>query len=152
MVSFTGSTRAGKLVMKAAADTVKKVALELGGKSANILLDDADFPRGEAGRADPDHQQRPELQRPVAHAGARKPPRRGGSHCRGGAGEGGRRRSAGEATTMGPLANGPSSPRAAAHRAGHRRRREAGGRRPGRPEGMARGFARPTIFSRVTPP
>jgi acyl-CoA reductase-like NAD-dependent aldehyde dehydrogenase len=44
MVSFTGSTRAGKLVMKAAADTVKKVALELGGKSANILLDDADFP------------------------------------------------------------------------------------------------------------
>ena len=45
MVSFTGSTRAGKLVMKTAADTVKKVALELGGKSANILLDDADFPR-----------------------------------------------------------------------------------------------------------
>ena len=38
-------TRAGKLVMKAAADTVKKVALELGGKSANILLDDADFPK-----------------------------------------------------------------------------------------------------------
>jgi acyl-CoA reductase-like NAD-dependent aldehyde dehydrogenase len=45
MVSFTGSTRAGKQVMKSAADTIKKVALELGGKSANILLDDADFPR-----------------------------------------------------------------------------------------------------------
>ncbi|WP_020502585.1 aldehyde dehydrogenase family protein [Sciscionella marina] len=43
MISFTGSTRAGKLVAKAAADTVKKVALELGGKSANVLLDDADF-------------------------------------------------------------------------------------------------------------
>jgi acyl-CoA reductase-like NAD-dependent aldehyde dehydrogenase len=43
IVSFTGSTRAGVLVSKAAADTVKKVALELGGKSANILLDDADF-------------------------------------------------------------------------------------------------------------
>jgi aldehyde dehydrogenase (NAD+)/3-succinoylsemialdehyde-pyridine dehydrogenase len=43
MVSFTGSTRAGILVDKAAADTVKKVALELGGKSPNILLDDADF-------------------------------------------------------------------------------------------------------------
>jgi betaine-aldehyde dehydrogenase len=40
MVSFTGSTRAGKRVAELAADTVKKVALELGGKSANILLDD----------------------------------------------------------------------------------------------------------------
>lgn len=44
MVSFTGSTRAGVQVMKLAADTVKKVALELGGKSANILLDDASLP------------------------------------------------------------------------------------------------------------
>ena len=43
MVSFTGSTRAGILVAKAAADTVKRVCQELGGKSANILLDDADF-------------------------------------------------------------------------------------------------------------
>ena len=41
MVSFTGSTRAGILVDKAAADTVKKVALELGGKSPNILLEGA---------------------------------------------------------------------------------------------------------------
>ncbi|WP_413875619.1 aldehyde dehydrogenase family protein [Albidovulum sp.] len=44
-VSFTGSTRAGVLIAKAAADTVKRVAQELGGKSANILLDDADFPK-----------------------------------------------------------------------------------------------------------
>ena len=43
MVSFTGSVRAGKRVMQLAADTVKRVALELGGKSANVLLDDADF-------------------------------------------------------------------------------------------------------------
>ncbi len=43
MVSFTGSTRAGKAVAAAAAETVKRVALELGGKSANIVLDDADF-------------------------------------------------------------------------------------------------------------
>jgi aldehyde dehydrogenase (NAD+) len=43
MMSFTGSTRAGILVAKAAADTVKRVSQELGGKSANILLDDADF-------------------------------------------------------------------------------------------------------------
>jgi aldehyde dehydrogenase (NAD+) len=43
MVSFTGSTRAGVEVARAAAPTVKRVAQELGGKSANILLDDADF-------------------------------------------------------------------------------------------------------------
>jgi acyl-CoA reductase-like NAD-dependent aldehyde dehydrogenase len=42
MVSFTGSTRAGKAVAAAAAETIKKVALELGGKSANVLLDDLD--------------------------------------------------------------------------------------------------------------
>jgi acyl-CoA reductase-like NAD-dependent aldehyde dehydrogenase len=41
MVSFTGSTRAGVLVDKAAADTVKKVSLELGGKSPNIILEGA---------------------------------------------------------------------------------------------------------------
>jgi aldehyde dehydrogenase (NAD+) len=53
MVSFTGSTRAGILVAKAAADTVKRVHQELGGKSANILFPDVDFsvavPRGVAG-------------------------------------------------------------------------------------------------------
>ena len=43
MVSFTGSTRAGILVAKAAADTVKRVCQELGGKSANLLFPDADF-------------------------------------------------------------------------------------------------------------
>jgi len=43
MVSFTGSTRGGIAVAKAAADTVKRVAQELGGNSANILLDDVDF-------------------------------------------------------------------------------------------------------------
>ena len=43
MVSFTGSTRAGKRVSEVAAGTVKRVALELGGKSANVILDDADL-------------------------------------------------------------------------------------------------------------
>jgi aldehyde dehydrogenase (NAD+) len=43
MVSFTGSTRAGIEVARAAAATVKRVAQELGGKSANILLDDVDL-------------------------------------------------------------------------------------------------------------
>ena len=42
MVSFTGSTRAGTLISKNAADTLKRVHLELGGKGANIVFDDAD--------------------------------------------------------------------------------------------------------------
>ncbi len=51
MVSFTGSTRAGVLVAQNAAPTVKRVAQELGGKSANILLDDADFEKAVAAGA-----------------------------------------------------------------------------------------------------
>jgi acyl-CoA reductase-like NAD-dependent aldehyde dehydrogenase len=43
MVSFTGSTRAGKRVAELAAQSVKRVALELGGKSASIVLEDADL-------------------------------------------------------------------------------------------------------------
>ncbi len=43
MVSFTGSTRAGTLIAAAAAPTVKRVAQEMGGKSANIILPNADF-------------------------------------------------------------------------------------------------------------
>jgi aldehyde dehydrogenase (NAD+) len=43
MISFTGSTRAGKRISELAAQTVKRVTLELGGKSASIILDDADL-------------------------------------------------------------------------------------------------------------
>ncbi len=43
MISFTGSTRAGKRISELAAQTVKRVALELGGKSASVVLDDADL-------------------------------------------------------------------------------------------------------------
>jgi len=43
MISFTGSTRAGRRVSELASQTVKRVALELGGKSPNIILDDADL-------------------------------------------------------------------------------------------------------------
>jgi acyl-CoA reductase-like NAD-dependent aldehyde dehydrogenase len=43
MVSFTGSTRAGRRVSELAAQTVKRVALELGGKSANVILEDANL-------------------------------------------------------------------------------------------------------------
>lgn len=49
MMSFTGSTRAGIAVAKASAETVKRVSQELGGKSANIILEDADFKKAIAG-------------------------------------------------------------------------------------------------------
>ncbi|MDZ4869249.1 MAG: aldehyde dehydrogenase family protein [Alphaproteobacteria bacterium] len=49
MMSFTGSTRAGVAVAKAAADTVKRVTQELGGKSANIILEDADMKKAVSG-------------------------------------------------------------------------------------------------------
>jgi aldehyde dehydrogenase (NAD+) len=42
-LSFTGSTRVGKTILRTAADTLKRVTLELGGKSPTIVLDDADF-------------------------------------------------------------------------------------------------------------
>ena len=49
MMSFTGSTRAGVLVSQASAPTVKRVALELGGKSPNIILQDADLAKAVKG-------------------------------------------------------------------------------------------------------
>ncbi|HIG41575.1 MAG: aldehyde dehydrogenase family protein [bacterium] len=49
MMSFTGSTRAGVLVAKASAESVKRVSQELGGKSANIVLEDADLQAAVAG-------------------------------------------------------------------------------------------------------
>jgi aldehyde dehydrogenase (NAD+) len=49
MVSFTGSTRAGVEIVRNAAPTIKRVCQELGGKSPNILLDDADFAAGVTG-------------------------------------------------------------------------------------------------------
>ncbi len=48
MISFTGSSRAGILIAKSAADTIKRVHQELGGKSANILLDDVNFEKAVA--------------------------------------------------------------------------------------------------------
>ena len=44
MISFTGSSMTGRRIMARGADTLKRVFLELGGKSANVILDDADFP------------------------------------------------------------------------------------------------------------
>ena len=51
-VTFTGSTEVGKEIVRASAGNLKKVALELGGKSPNIVFDDADLERAIAGSAD----------------------------------------------------------------------------------------------------
>ncbi len=48
MISFTGSTRAGRAISKAAAETLKRVTLELGGKGANLIFADADERRWNA--------------------------------------------------------------------------------------------------------
>ena len=50
-IAFTGSTEVGKLIVQAAADNLKKVTLELGGKSPNIVFDDADLKNATAGAA-----------------------------------------------------------------------------------------------------
>ena len=50
MISFTGSTAVGKRIATRGAETLKRVFLELGGKSANIVLDDAELRRGAPGR------------------------------------------------------------------------------------------------------
>ena len=50
-VAFTGSTEVGKLILQAAAGNLKKVSLELGGKSPNVVLDDADIDAAIAGAA-----------------------------------------------------------------------------------------------------
>ena len=87
MVSFTGSTRAGRRVSEVASATVKRVALELGGKSANVILDDADLSPGGA-RRDPQvlHQLGADLQCADPDAGPSGPVGRGR-----GVGHGGRR-------------------------------------------------------------
>src|SRR5207342_1539483 len=47
-IAFTGSTEVGRLVMQGAAGTIKRVTLELGGKSANVIFEDADLERAAA--------------------------------------------------------------------------------------------------------
>ena len=85
MVSFTGSTRAGIEVARNAAPTVKRVHQELGGKSPNIILDDADLKRAvTAGVRGVMTQLRPVLQRADAHAGAERAHGRGAGDRQGG--------------------------------------------------------------------
>jgi aldehyde dehydrogenase (NAD+) len=153
MISITGSTRAGVLVAQAAAVTVKRVVQELGGKSPNLFLDDADFEQGvakgvlagmrNAGQScsAPTRMLVPaarlaEVEALATNAAASikvGDPRD-------------------EQTTMGPIANRAQFARVQAMIAAgidEGAKLICGG--PGRPAGLEHGFfARPTIFSEVT--
>ena len=152
MVSFTGSTRAGIAVAQNAAPTVKRVAQELGGKSANIILDDADFEKAvargtsacfeNAGQScnAPTRMLVPadRLEEAAAIAAARA-----GTTVAGDPRD--------EATRIGPVVSEAQWNRVQSYiRKGIEEGATlvAGG--PGRPEGLTRGwFVRPTVFSNV---
>lgn len=154
MISITGSTRAGVLVAQAAAVTVKRVVQELGGKSPNLFLDDADFELGvakgvlagmrNAGQScsAPTRMLVPtsrlaEVEALAAAAAA-------------GITVGDPRDAK---TTMGPIANAAQYAKVQAMIASgidEGAKLICGG--PGRPAGLEQGyFARPTVFSEVTP-
>ncbi|KVE25143.1 aldehyde dehydrogenase [Burkholderia singularis] len=154
MVSFTGSTRAGKRVAELAAAGVKRVALELGGKSASVILDDADFAAAvkgtvsscylNAGQTCSAHtrmlvpESRYDEVRELAKAAA-------ASFVPGDPRD--------EATRLGALASAAQQKRVQDYiRRGLDEGAEliAGG--PGMPDGLSRGFfAKPTVFGRVRP-
>ena len=156
MVCFTGSTRAGKAVAAAAAGTLKRVALELGGKSANVLLDDLDDAgfekavRDGVGKAYLNSGQTcTALTRMLVPTGRMadaeriaadevetkfqpKRPVRRRHHAR-----------PAVERSPGPAGHG-------LHPEGHRRGRQAGHRWPEQPEGLGDGyFVKPTVFSEV---
>lgn len=154
MVSFTGSTRAGKRVAEIAAATVKRVALELGGKSAALILDDADFPVAikstvsacflNAGQTCSAHtrmlvpESRYEEARTLAKAAAETyvpgDPRS-------------------ETTRLGALASAAQQARVRAYiERGIEEGAELVTGGPGMPEGLSKGFfVKPTVFGRVHP-
>jgi len=154
MISITGSTRAGVLVAQAAAVTVKRVVQELGGKSPNVFLDDADFEQGVAkgvlagmrnvgqSCSAPTRMLVPASRLAEAEALA--------VQAVAGIRVGDPRD---EQTTMGPIANAAQFKRVQdmiAVGLDEGAKLICGG--PGRPDGIEQGFfVRPTIFSNVTP-
>jgi aldehyde dehydrogenase (NAD+) len=154
LVSFTGSTRAGRAVAARGAETIKRVHLELGGKSANVILDDADLEAAVAAGVDqaffnggqscivwsrmvvPRARQGEvtDLAASLAERYRVGPPRN-------------------EGTDLGPLVNEAAHQRVSGYvRTGIEEgaRLAAGG--AGRPEGLERGYyVRPTVFAGVDP-
>ena len=154
MISITGSTRAGVLVAQAAAVTVKRVVQELGGKSPNLFLDDADFAGGVAkgvlaGMRNVGQSCSAPTRMLVPAARLAEVDRLAAAAASGfRVGD-----PRDEATTMGPIANAAQFGRVQAMIAAgidEGAKLVCGGL--GHPEGLDRGFfVRPTIFSEVTP-
>ncbi|MEY4578378.1 MAG: hypothetical protein RL701_3081 [Pseudomonadota bacterium] len=152
MVSFTGSTRAGVLVAKAAADSVKRVSQELGGKSANIILEDADLQQAVAGGVaammSNTGQSCNAPSRMLVHASRYDEAVKIAKT----AAEGVKAGSPGDsATNIGPLSNGTQFKKVQGlieKGIEEGARVVAGG--PGRPEGLTKGYyTRPTVFANV---
>jgi acyl-CoA reductase-like NAD-dependent aldehyde dehydrogenase len=154
MVSFTGSTRAGRRVGEVAAQTVKKVALELGGKSPYVILDDADLEKAVVNgikkcylnsgqtcsaltRMLVPREHLPVVERIAVAALAQTPMGEPFS----------------ETTALGPLVSDVQRDRVRAYidrGVEEGAKLVAGGSEP--PEGLERGFyVQPTVFSEVTP-
>jgi aldehyde dehydrogenase (NAD+) len=153
MMSFTGSTRAGTVGDGSRAKSIKKVALELGGKSPNIILDDADLQKSVYARhAAHGDEHRPIVQRTVAHAGAEGEVRRSRRDRR-------RHREVDEGASAGSAEQGAIGPLANANQfqkvqgliqkgIDEGARVAAGG--VGRPDGFNRGYyVKPTVFADV---
>ncbi|HEY4353698.1 MAG TPA: aldehyde dehydrogenase family protein, partial [Paraburkholderia sp.] len=154
MVSFTGSTRAGKRVSELAAASVKRVALELGGKSASVILDDADLPAAvkatvgacflNSGQTCSAHTRMlvPESRYDEVRALAKSPAE---SYVPGDPRH--------DRTRLGPLASAAQQQRVQQYIArGIEEGAELVTGGPGMPEGMQQGFfAKPTVFGRVHP-
>ena len=155
MVSFTGSVRAGVLVAKAAADTVKRVTQELGGKSANVLLPDADFREG--GERERGARPSRTADSPCDAPTRMLVPRERLDDVIGLARAAAEKTVVGDpkekSTTMGPLVSREQLEKVQTLiLSGIEEGAEAVVGGLGRPEGLERGyFARPTIFSGVTP-
>jgi aldehyde dehydrogenase (NAD+) len=154
MVSFTGSTRAGVLVAQAAAPTVKRVVQELGGKSPNVFLPDADFatavPKGVLGMMRNCGQSCASPTRMVVPASRLAEVEALAEEAANGIVVGD---PLDEASVLGPLVNAPQFAKVQELiQAGidEGAKLVCGG--TGRPPGLNRGyFARPTVFSEVTP-
>jgi aldehyde dehydrogenase (NAD+) len=153
MVSFTGSTRAGVLVAQAAAPTIKRVVQELGGKSPNVFLPDADFasavPKGVLGAMRNVGQSCAAPTRMVVPAARLAEVEALAADAASAIVVGD---PLNEATVLGPLANAPQFAKVQEliqSGIDQGAKLVCGG--PGLPQGLNHGyFARPTVFSEVT--